>query len=450
MIVNRLNWYLVKNNLINPNQAGFRKNFSTADPIIRLKQEVDLAMNSGYYTLAVLIDFKRAFDLLWIDGLILKLIKLKISGNFLKWIKAFLTDRSYQVKVLECLSYCYFTENGTPQGSALSPILFIIMINDFPKLSKYTSDAFFADDCTILRSSKNIVQLISHIQQDIDLIVSWCKKWGFVINPDKTTAILFTNNKYNPNSVILKIDGKSINFKNSCVLLGVTLDSRMTWKPHIDALENKAKINLNLMRYISGTNWGASKNILLTIYKALIRSHIDYCSFAYSDCSKTLKKKIDTIQYKSLLIAIGGIKGTALYALLGESGELPLELRRKQLLIKYLLKLTNLKNNSASAVLEDKKYFNLEINSKSQYKVLLNNFTHQTEITLGSEKCDYYPVPWTNFDQHIDLDLLLSPDRQAADSKIFAQLVDNKLCSLSNAVYSPSISLVRQYRLPLS
>src|SRR6266516_7090755 len=165
MVGSRLNWFLEKNNLINPRQAGFRKHFGTGDPIIRIKQEAELAINSGYFTVAVLIDFKRAFDLLWVDGLIMKLIKLKLSGNFIKWIKSFLTGRSCQVMVNETLSSCYYTENGTPQGSALSPILFIVMINDFPQLSSYTSDGFFADDCTIWRSGKNLTQIIFHLQQ---------------------------------------------------------------------------------------------------------------------------------------------------------------------------------------------------------------------------------------------------------------------------------------------
>jgi len=89
MIVCRLNWYLNKNNLLIATQAGFRKSFSTNDPIIRLKHEAEIALNSGNITVAILIDFTRAFDLLWVDGLLLKMLKLKISGNMLRWIKKF-------------------------------------------------------------------------------------------------------------------------------------------------------------------------------------------------------------------------------------------------------------------------------------------------------------------------------------------------------------------------
>jgi len=265
MIVYRLNWYLEKNCLLNPNQAGFRKLCSTSDPIIRLKQEAELALNTGNITVAVMIDFTRAFDLLWVDGLLLKMMKLKISGHMLTWVKSFLTNRSSQVKIGDKLSYSYSTENGTPQGSAISPLLFLIMINDFPKLSKYTSDAFFADDCTIWRSGKNLPQILFHLQEDLDIIDRWCRQWGFIINTDKTTGIVFTNKKVINESFQLKIQGKKIHFINSCKLLGVNFDSHMTWSSHIDYLVDKSKKTLNLMRYLSGTHWGARKSRLLLL-----------------------------------------------------------------------------------------------------------------------------------------------------------------------------------------
>src|SRR2546425_5284379 len=72
------------------------------------------------------------------------------------------------------------------------------------------------------------------------------------------------------------------------------------------------------MRCISGISWGAIKSTLVTTYKSLILSTIDYCSFIYSNTALTNSKRLDTIQYKALLLVTGGIKGTSLNALLGE------------------------------------------------------------------------------------------------------------------------------------
>src|SRR6266516_4462906 len=115
------------------------------------------------------------------------------------------------------------------------------MVNDFPKLSQFTSDALFADDCTVWRSGMNLSQIVFHLQNDLDLISDWCRSWGLTINTEKTTGIIFTNHQLNINSVILKIDNKPIVFKNTCKLLEVTFDSPLTWKAHIDYLVDKSK-----------------------------------------------------------------------------------------------------------------------------------------------------------------------------------------------------------------
>jgi len=149
MIANRLRWYLEKNRLLHKSQSGFRIFCSTNDAIARLKVDAENSINGGNFTIALMIDFSRAFDVLWVDGLLLKLRKLNITGNVFWWIKNFLQDRNYVVKLNEAFSDPYTLDNGTPQGSSLSPLLFLIMVNDFPKLSQFTMEALFADDCTI-------------------------------------------------------------------------------------------------------------------------------------------------------------------------------------------------------------------------------------------------------------------------------------------------------------
>jgi len=185
MVTDRLTWFINKHQIIKPSHAGFRKHFSTSDPVIRLKNEISHVINEGHITVAIFIDFTKAFDLLWIDGLLLKMMQLNIKGNIFHWIKNFLSNRTYKVKINETFSKSYATENGTPQGSVISPLLFLIMLHDFPNLSKYTSDAFFADDCTIWRSGTNIEQIVYHLQQDLNNIAAWCSKWGFIINIKK-------------------------------------------------------------------------------------------------------------------------------------------------------------------------------------------------------------------------------------------------------------------------
>jgi len=344
MVTRRLNRFLEANNLINKFQAGFRKNHSTVDQAVRLKTEAENAMQNGNFTIAIMLDFTRAFDLIWIDGLLLKLISLNITGKIYNWIKNFLENRKSKVKIQNAFSDPYSLDNGTPQGSSLSPTLFLIMINDFPELTRNTTPSLFADDSSIWRSGKNLEQISHHLQQDIEIIEKWCSKWGFVINPEKSVGIVFTiRKKFTKPKLILK--NKPIRFESTCTLLGFIFDSKLSWKPYIKSLCERCNRRLNILRALSGTTWGASKNKLLIVYKALVRSLLDYGCLIYQNAPNYILKLLDSIQYKSLLTIVGGMWGTSMSNLLAECGELPLELRRKEKTLLYLNKLKFLDNN---------------------------------------------------------------------------------------------------------
>ncbi|KAL5009331.1 hypothetical protein ScPMuIL_014912, partial [Solemya velum] len=82
------------------------------------------------YHISVVLDFQKAYDTLWGEGLLLKLKNLKVHGRMYAWIKDFLFDRSIYVRIANTLSSSYPLENGTPQGSVISPTLFLVMVND--------------------------------------------------------------------------------------------------------------------------------------------------------------------------------------------------------------------------------------------------------------------------------------------------------------------------------
>src|SRR5207245_7812724 len=133
--------------------------------------------------------------------------------------------------------------------------------------------------------------------------------------------------------------------------LGVTFDSHLTWYPHISSVCERARLRLNLLRSICGSHWGPSKHTLLNVYRALIRSIIEYGCIAFESACHSTLKLLYTIQYKSLLLVSGSMKGVALSTLLSECGEKPLSIRRVEIKLKYLLKLKINSNNTTSSLL---------------------------------------------------------------------------------------------------
>ena len=111
-----------KNNLINPFQNGFRKNKNTQEQLFRLQNTIRNALNNKFSVITVFLDIEKAYDMLWKDGLLFKLLnQMKISGRMYNWIQDFLRNRKFQVRINETFSKTYNIENGTPQGSSISP-----------------------------------------------------------------------------------------------------------------------------------------------------------------------------------------------------------------------------------------------------------------------------------------------------------------------------------------
>jgi ribonuclease HI/exonuclease III len=351
MVTSRLTWFVEKNHHINNIQAGFRRARCTIDQLSRLQDEAHRSISTGGTTQAILLDFSKAFDLLWREGLLHKLRKIGLQGQLYQWIDDFLSHRNIKVRVGATLSPPHKLENGTPQGSIISPLLFILMMSDFPESPDgKTQVSLYADDSAIWRSGKNIKFDNKKLQTHLDIIAKWCRKWGFKINAKKTVYILFSNKK-TPANLDITVNNKAIPPAATAKFLGLTFDKRLTWKTHITSLVNSSKTKINLLRNLGGHHWGATKTALLQIYRALIRSSLEYGASLFYTASKYQLSRLDRIQTRCLRISCGAIKTTDLHDLQNECGEPPLELRRQHILLRHFTRVIADAGNPANSCL---------------------------------------------------------------------------------------------------
>ena len=166
-------------------------------------------------------------------------------------------------------------------------------------------------------------------------------------------ALIFTKKRISNTVLNLTINGNKIKYENEAKFLGVIFDNKNTWNSHIDKIVDKCKSRINLLRSVSGHQWGANKKTLLMMYRALIRSRLDYGSQLFHTASATALKKLDTIQSTCLRLICGAMRGTATSSLQQDTGEMPLGLRRKELLLRIAVKLNASKNNPAKSVLQE-------------------------------------------------------------------------------------------------
>ena len=106
----------------------------------------------------------------------------------------FLVVRVIQVKIEGFLSPKVYPNAGVPQGSNLSPLHFLIYVNDMPNHHQ-TNKSQFADDAGQWAVSKNIDSAAEYLRRDFDKLTRWCAKWRIKLNPEKTKVILFSKSQ---------------------------------------------------------------------------------------------------------------------------------------------------------------------------------------------------------------------------------------------------------------
>ena len=277
IVYSRVYNFLVETDQLYQSQYGFRSGHSCQNAISELIGTILKNQEENKLTIGVFIDLSKAFDTLSHDILLRKLYKYGIRGTTLNWFESYLSNRSMRVKIqnnigeMEYSTY-YPLTYGTPQGSCLGPLLFLIFINDLHYSVTYGTSLLFADDTTILHSHKNLRYLKWTVETDLSNLMDWFKANKLTLNLDKTVCILF-NSKAKAIKLNLNIGDYILQTSETVKFLGVWIDEKLAWTKHISLIMMKLKQNMHLLRL---SNKFLSKDTKKLIYYAHILSHINY------------------------------------------------------------------------------------------------------------------------------------------------------------------------------
>lgn len=305
VILTRLQDFILENEVIPPHQFGFRRSHSTAHQLIRITELIEKGFEEKKYTAAIFLDLERAFDKVWIEGLLYKMIKLNIPAYIIKIINSFLNNRTFRVRINATLSSIKTTKAGVPQGSLLGPTLFNLYVHDLPTVNNSTL-AMFADDTAILTQGTTIETTIQRLQNAVNVTCDWYQKWKIKINPTKSQAKMFTLKRYTHLPTIrLNNDDIPWNPKDAAVkYLGVHLHAKLNWGYHLNKKINECHTRLILLYPLINRKSHLRSDCSLLIYKAILRPILTYACPVWSNAPKSSLKKLQTMQNKVLRLAI--------------------------------------------------------------------------------------------------------------------------------------------------
>ena len=297
-------------------QHGFRALHSTSTLLTNLTQHTidGICRKPSQRTILTTIDISKAFDAIPRRRLITKINNTNMENNTKRWLANYLTGRQAHVNFNGKQSQTRNFPNGVPQGSVLSPTLFNLYMHDMPTPQPHTNTniASYADDITIT-TTHHIADTASTLQQEyLNFLTTWVQENRLKIAPTKSTTTLLTSDKRQHNyTPTITLNNIPVPHSPTTKILGVTYDTGLSFKDHIQDIKRRCGPRLNALRALTGTDFGQHKETNILLYKQYIRSVMSYASPAWSPTtSNTHHNTLQTIQNKALRISTGCTKTT--------------------------------------------------------------------------------------------------------------------------------------------
>lgn len=435
LIFNRLSWFLEHHLHLSPSQFGFRKSKSCADNLAIISTEIFTGFTQGEVTAGLFLDLKGAFPSVVPQILTKDLKDLGIPKHIAKFIYNAVACKNMYFNINGELTDPRISTVGLPQGCILSPILYSIYTRKlYSLLPPECTLVEFADDIAILARSRDPLHCIRVLQNCLNIFSRFLFDRGLEICPDKTKLILFNRLKINledPN-YCLSIGDAHIFPSIEVKFLGIILDYKLTFDSHFKFLIEKLSKLLNIIKVLRGIWWGAHPFILLTIYRALIRSCMEYGSHIFNFKNHTLFSKLEKIRNQAIRLALGYRMSTPINVMLAEACDPPLKFRFDFLAKKYIIKILSNSNHPLISKIQNL----LEITSQRNTFGILNTFTlliayrrakEFSHLINKSFRYSYYDFPYSDhiFEPQIVTDIGFSIQNSVNPPLLFKDILDN-------------------------
>ena len=284
--------HLLSLNLISPRQFGFLPSRSSCSQLLECLFKWSTAVSEELVMNVVYTDISKAFDSVVHSKLIQTLRCYGLNDQLLNWFENYLSGRSQQVSINDCLSNHLDIHSGVPQGSVIGPLLFLIYFNDVTSccnLSPNKSEVYlFADDTKLFNTDPD------SLQKSLDLMDSWLKDHQLKLAYEKCFLMQISKPSRKDSTA------SSLNFNNnplSCVPvfkdLGIHISSALKWDYHVNYIHRIASnTSYQILKAFSTKNLWTLRKLFITY----VRPKCEYNTPVWSPSQSGDIKKIESIQ----------------------------------------------------------------------------------------------------------------------------------------------------------
>jgi hypothetical protein len=290
----QLDRFVLVNRRLPQKQSGFRAGYSTDSAVLKISSDIYERLGKSEVVFMLSLDFSKAFDTVCHDILLEKLKYHGVRETSLWWFKSYLEGRTQQVNVGGNYSSVFAVVSGVPQGSILSPLLYILYTADMHTCLNYTSYYCYADDTQLIHAGKpsDLFRIKQEIEHDFDQVALWAASNLLKLNANKTVFTVFRGRQVTIPPVHLNLDGQDISASPSIKVLGVIFDESMSFADHADFIAKKVTGFLQMLALRRNK---LPRSTLTLLVNAYVSSRLSYCLAALSS-SSVIRAKFQLLQ----------------------------------------------------------------------------------------------------------------------------------------------------------
>jgi len=317
VMTNIISYLTEEYNLLPARHYGGRPGRSTEDAMMELSENIYEAWKHKNVYSAIFLDVAGAFNNVIHQRLIYNLRKRRIPVEIAKWINSFLQGRTTQLVFNGSTSPSKPTAAGVPQGSPLSPLLYIYYNADLldisePQDANTSSTAIgFIDDIVFGVEGETDTANARTLESMLEEATKWKTRHGSVFEPSKYVLVHFTKNPHKRTAATITTDGTTIAPSNEARYLGVIFDQKLTFTSHLNYITKKGTAAAMALSGIAKCNWGATHKDIRQIFSTAIASKTDYAACIWhrprkiGSAQATQNKKLTTIQRHAMKAITG-------------------------------------------------------------------------------------------------------------------------------------------------